>query len=125
AELGLQDVYVFAGFQEGIENLYRLMDVFVLSSRYEALGSSVLDAFLYGVPVVATNAGGLAELLSDGRGLSSEVGDPQALAANMARVLDAPALRATMIEQASQYVAREHDPAAMAARYLDVYAGGR
>lgn len=124
-ELGLEDIYCFAGFQEGVENLYRLMDVFVLSSRYEALGSSALDAFVYGVPVVATRAGGLAEILADDRGLLSEVGDPQGLAGNMARALDDPALRATLIEQAARYVAREHDPAGMAARYLDIYAGRR
>lgn len=122
-ELGLESVYCFAGFQEGVENLYRLMDVFVLSSRYEALGSSVLDAFLYGVPVVATNAGGLAEVLADGRGLSSDVGDAAGLAANMARVLDDPVLRATMVERAESYVAREHDPVVMANRYLALYQG--
>src|SRR5690606_6612451 len=60
-ELGLTDHYIFAGFQNGIDDLYRLMDVFVLSSRHEALGTSVLDAFLYAVPVVATDAGGLKE----------------------------------------------------------------
>lgn len=122
-ELGLEAVYLFAGFHEGIENLYRLMDVFVLSSRHEALGSSALDAFLYGVPVVATDAGGLAHLLSDGRGLCSQVGDAQALADNMARVLDDPVLRATMVEAAAHYVAREHDPETMVARYLSVYEG--
>lgn len=124
-ELGLEQVYRFAGFREGIEDLYRLMDVFVLSSRHEALGSSVLDAFLYGVPVVATNAGGLADLLADGRGLVSEVGDAAALAANLMRALDDPALRATLVEQAQRYVQREHDPAAMAQRYLALYGAGR
>jgi len=124
-ELGLESVYRFAGFHAGIEDLYRLMDVFVLSSRHEALGSSVLDAFLYGVPVVATNAGGLPALLADGRGLTSDVGDPEALAANMMRVLDDPALRAMMVERAAQYVRHEHDPAAMARCYSAIYAGGR
>src|SRR3546814_12233300 len=79
-ELGLQGHYLFAGFQAGIEDLYRLMDVFVLSSRHEALGTSVLDAFLYSVPVVATDAGGLKELLAQGRGLLCPVGDHDALA---------------------------------------------
>lgn len=124
-ELGLESVYRFAGFHEGIEDLYRLMDVFVLSSRHEALGSSVLDAFLYGVPVVATDAGGLPDLLADGRGLVSEVGDSQALAANLNRVLDDRALRASMIERAAQYVVREHDAAVMAERYIDLYASTR
>ena len=120
-ELGLESVYCFAGFHTGIEDLYRLMDVFVLSSRHEALGSSALDAFLYGVPVVATKAGGLPELLGEGRGLLSEVGDALALAENMARALDDPALRATMISRSADYVRREHDPATMAANYMDVY----
>ena len=124
-ELGLESVYCFAGFHDGIEDLYRLMDVFVLSSRQEALGSSVLDAFLYGVPVVATNAGGLADLLGDGRGLTSEVGDAEGLAANMMRMLDDPALRATLTERAARYVAREHDPAIMARRYLELYETAR
>jgi glycosyltransferase involved in cell wall biosynthesis len=121
--LGLESVYRLAGFRDGIEDLYRLMDAFVLSSRHEALGSSVLDAFLYGVPVVATDAGGLPELLGDGRGLVSPVGDAAALAANMARVLDDPALRATLTERAARYVAAEHDPAGMARRYLEIYRG--
>ncbi len=122
-ELELESIYYFAGFQDNVENLYRLMDVFVLASRHEALGSSALDAFAYGVPVVATDAGGLAEILADGRGLMSEVGDPAGLAANMARVLDDPVLRATMVERAGRYVASEHDPAVMAERYMAIYAG--
>ncbi|KAA0890779.1 glycosyltransferase family 4 protein [Pusillimonas sp. ANT_WB101] len=120
-ELGLGDHYVFAGFQSDVENLYRLMDVFVLSSREEALGSSVLDAFLYAVPVVASDAGGLPELLADGRGLLCPVGDDAALAVAMNRLLDDRSLRAAITERASAYVVREHDPVAMASRYLALY----
>ncbi|TEA76909.1 glycosyltransferase family 4 protein [Allopusillimonas ginsengisoli] len=113
--------YIFAGFQTGVESLYRLMDAFVLCSRHEALGTSVLDAFLYGVPVVATNTGGLAQLLADDRGLLCEVGDDQALADAMARILADRSLRAGIIERARNYVCREHDPSSMAARYLKIY----
>ncbi len=122
-ELGLEGVYRFAGFQEKVEDLYRLMDVFVSSSRSEALGTSVLDAFLYSVPVVSTNAGGLAELLADGRGIACEVGDAQGLAAGIARVLDDAALRGDMVRKAYAYVAAEHDPAVMGSRYLAEYDG--
>src|SRR5690606_19580451 len=122
-ELGLEDIYLFAGFQDNVENLYRLMDVFVLASRHEALGSSALDAFAYGVPVVATDAGGLKEILAEGRGLTSAVGDPDGLAANITRVLSDPVLRATMVERAAAYVAAEHEPTAMAQRYLAIYSG--
>ncbi|PLC55886.1 glycosyl transferase [Pollutimonas nitritireducens] len=120
-ELSLENIYLFAGFQSGIDDLYRLMDVFVLSSRSEALGTSVLDAFLYSVPVVATNAGGLAEILAGGRGIMCAAGDHEALAAGMDRVLNDRSLRASMVENARDYVLREHDAGVMAKRYLVQY----
>ena len=45
-KLGIEDVYRFAGFRKGVEDFYSVLDVFVMSSEEEALGSSVLDAFL-------------------------------------------------------------------------------
>jgi glycosyltransferase involved in cell wall biosynthesis len=120
-ELGLEKHYLFAGFQEHVEDLYGIMDLFALSSRQEALGTSVLDAFLYKVPVVSTNAGGLKESLADGRGLLCEVGDHQAMSAAMARVLDDAPLRKSLIDKAQAYVVLEHDPGRMAQRYLTEY----
>ncbi|HEY9281601.1 MAG TPA: glycosyltransferase family 4 protein [Eoetvoesiella sp.] len=117
-ELGLEQQYVFAGFQKEVEDLYRLMDVFVLSSREEALGSSVLDAFIYSVPVVSTNAGGLAETVGDGRGVLCQVGDHQAIADAIAKILDDADLREAVINKAQAYVRREHDAQEMARRYL-------
>lgn len=120
-ELGLEDYYIFAGFHENISDSYRLMDVFVISSRHEALGSVVLDAFLYGVPVVSTSAGGLREVLADGRGILCPTGDSHCLARGMLRVLDEPALRAGLVERAREYVHREHDVRRMTQRYLEAY----
>lgn len=121
ASLGLEAHYVFTGFQSGIEDLYRLMDVYVSSSRHEALGTSVLDAFLYSVPVVSTRAGGLTESLADGRGLLCDVGDAQAMAQAMDSLLRDSALRAQLIERAGAYVRREHDVTVMGRRYLALY----
>ncbi|MEP7324408.1 MAG: glycosyltransferase [Gemmatimonadota bacterium] len=56
-------------------------DVFVMSSREEGLGTSVLDALALGVPVAATRAGGIPEILGDGAGILVPVGDSSALAA--------------------------------------------
>ena len=50
-----------------------------------------------------------------------DIGYFYAASLDRARVLDDPALRATIIERAAQYVASKHDPAAMAAAYLEVY----
>src|SRR5690625_5135010 len=68
------------GFNPHIEEAYRLFDVFVLSSRMEALGSSLLDAFLYELPAVATDAGGIPDIVSPERGWLCPVGDAQAIA---------------------------------------------
>ncbi|OZI55203.1 glycosyltransferase family 4 protein [Bordetella genomosp. 5] len=116
--LGLQDVYRFAGFRKGVEDFYSVMDVFVMASLEEALGSSVLDAFLQRVPVVSTDAGGLKESLADGRGVLCAVGDYQAMAAGMARCLDDAAFRADVTERAYAYVKTEHDVTEMGRRYL-------
>lgn len=120
-ELGLQDRYIFAGFHANITDCYRLMDVFVLSSRQEALGGVVLDAFLYEVPVVSTSAGGLAEVLAQGRGILCSPGDSACLAQGMQRALDDTALRDALIVTSKDYVYREHNVAGMAQRYLAAY----
>ncbi len=121
-ELGLEQVYLFAGFEPNPEDVYRFMDAFVCSSREEALGSSVLDAMLYAVPVVSTDAGGLAETLAEGRGLLCPVGDHEALARAMDRVLSDGPLRGEMVEKAQAYVLEEHDLVRMGERYVKVYA---
>lgn len=117
-ELGLERHYIFAGFQDSPEDLYRLMDVFVSSSREEALGTSVLDAFLYSVPVVSTCAGGLAETLAEGRGVLCAVGDHQAMALGIETVLNDAPLRESILNKAHAYVSQEHDVVEMGRRYL-------
>src|SRR5690625_557992 len=120
-ELGLEKQYLFAGFQKDIESLYSVMDVYAMSSAKEALGSSVLDAFLQCVPVVSTDAGGLKESLTNGRGVLCNVGDYRALAAGMQRLLDDTKFRNTVVQRAYDYVQEEHDVRRMAQRYLDVF----
>lgn len=120
-ELGLSEVYKLMGFESRIEDMYRLMHVFVLSSRFEALGSSVLDAFLYAAPVVSTQAGGLAELVADGRGIACEVGDFTAIAAACNRLLDDDSYRKAIVLKALRWIEKEHSVASMVQSYVDIY----
>jgi glycosyltransferase involved in cell wall biosynthesis len=65
--------------------------VFVLSSRSEPFGIVLLEAGLAGVPVVATNVGGIPEILSDGvNGKLVPCDDPAAIACAVAELLDRP-----------------------------------
>ena len=93
----------------------------MLSSRHEALGSSVLDAFVYGVPVAATMAGGLPELLDQGRGYLCAVGDAQALAQAMDDMLDQPDTARQQAAKARRWALQEHSPTTMVQRYLRLY----
>lgn len=73
-EKNLESVYILMGQTPAIEELYSLFDVFVMASKNEGFGSSVIDAFFNKVPVVSTDAGGLNELVRE-RGYVSKTGD--------------------------------------------------
>jgi len=120
-EKGLQQVYQLAGFRQNIEDLYSLFDIFVMASREEALGSSVLDAFLQRIPVVSTNAGGLAELLDDERGYLCNVGDDQAMADALNHVLEHPEQAQVRVQKAWDYVQDQHNIERMSERYLQQF----
>ncbi|MFV9475451.1 glycosyltransferase family 4 protein [Advenella sp. RU8] len=120
-ELHLENTYLLAGFHEQVEDYYSLLKVFVMSSRHEALGSSVLDAFLQHVPVVSTNAGGLKEVLADGRGILCDIGDDKALAKGIDTLLNHPEDARIMTEKAYAYVMDEHNVQKMGQRYLQAY----
>ncbi|MBN9401461.1 MAG: glycosyltransferase family 4 protein [Burkholderiales bacterium] len=123
AELGLEDHYRFAGFQPRVADALALAEAYVSSSRFEALGTSVLDACLAGLPVVATDVGGHREILAPDRGLLAPAGDAAALARRVAWVLDHPEAARAMGERAREMAAREYAVPAMVARYESLYRG--
>lgn len=83
-------------------------DLFVMSSREEGLGTSVLDAMALGIPVASTSAGGLPEMLSGGAGLLTPPGDAAALAAAVVAILEDTTLRETLQKTAAATVSRFH-----------------
>lgn len=118
AGLKLEKVFRLCGFKEGIEDFFTIFNVFVMSSEEEGLGSSVLDAFLYKVPVVSTCAGGLADLIGEGRGISCPVHDAAALADGMEKLLDNKTEMQIQTEAAEAYVLEKHSSAFVTRGYL-------
>ncbi len=118
--LGLEDTYLFMGFEENVESFYPVLDVFVMSSQEEGLGSSVLEAFRYKVPVVSTSAGGLEKLVS-GRGLLCPVHDHECLAANIYELLKSPEKFGDIVQSAHEYVLNHHSLEKMTRDYIRVY----
>jgi len=95
-ERGLGDRVLFAGFRGDLDRLLPAFSLFCLSSRLEGLGTSLLDAMAFGLPVVATAAGGIPEAVEDGvTGRVVPPRDPAALADALVSVLgDEPRRRA-------------------------------
>lgn len=88
-ELGLDHGTVrFLGFRSDVARILGGLDLFVMSSSKEGLGTSIVDAMMAGVPVVATAAGGIGELVEDGvTGRLVPPRDPERLAVAMLEAL--------------------------------------
>jgi L-malate glycosyltransferase len=119
-QLGLADRVHFLGQVAETEGLIAEADVFVMSSREEGLGTSVLDAMARGIPVASTTAGGLGEMLNGGAGLLVPPANPEALADAIARILGDPALRSALVARAADAV-RHFTAERMAGEVLTVY----
>ncbi len=79
--LGLGRRFIFTGFREDVGALLKIFDIFVLASKKEGMGTSILDAQSVGLPIVATRAGGIPEIVRHGKsGLLVEPQNPAALA---------------------------------------------
>jgi len=101
----VDDVVLLTGARRDAPELLAAADLAVLSSRDEGLGTTLLDAMLAGVPVVATAAGGVREVVRDGvDGLLVPVGDGVALGAAIVRVLSDAGLRAALVDSGRQRV---------------------
>jgi glycosyltransferase involved in cell wall biosynthesis len=119
--LGLENV-VFEGYRADPFPYYGVFDVFVMPSREEGLCSSILDAFRYWVPVVATDAGGIPELVTHGEtGLLARVGDDPGIAACIMRMLGDSGLRQGCTRRAHAFLMKGFTLENMAGAYERVY----
>ena len=97
-DLGLSDRIYFAGFQNNPYAFLARAELYVLSSRYEGLPVSVLEAMACGLPVIATDClSGPREILKNGEcGILVPVGDVERLAEAMLRLVISRPLRETL-----------------------------
>jgi glycosyltransferase involved in cell wall biosynthesis len=101
--LGLQSTVRFLGFRNDVQDLLRAADFFCISSRLEGMGTSILEAMAAGLPVVATRAGGIPEIVDGGRtGDLVPPGDPAAFADGLVTMATHAERRATMGARASE-----------------------
>lgn len=87
-ELGITDRVVFLGKQDSVAEIMACADLLLLPSQNESFGLVALEAMASGVPVVASRAGGLPEVVDHGEtGFLAPVGDVEAMADGAAQIL--------------------------------------
>lgn len=105
-ELGINEKVFFAGFTQEVEKKVQNAAMYVLSSDYEGISNSLMEAMALGLPVISTDCpiGGSRMLISDKKnGILTPVGDPQAFADAMCYVA-ADAERAEKMGVQAEYV---------------------
>ncbi|MEQ9230022.1 MAG: glycosyltransferase family 4 protein [Cyclobacteriaceae bacterium] len=118
---GLEKKITLTGFKKNIKEILPSLDIFLFTSQTEGLGTSVLDAMAAGVPIVATAAGGVSEMVrNEENGFLVKVKDVKALAMNVTRLIDDPTLGEKFTQGAQQTVAN-FSKEKTAARTVDLY----
>ncbi|WP_126425451.1 glycosyltransferase family 4 protein [Brevibacillus marinus] len=120
--LRLQRQVTFLGHRDDIPALLKQADLFVLPSILDNLPYAVMEAQIAGKPVVATQAGGIPEMVLHGEtGLLSPVGDTEALYRNLQRLLDDDLLRQNLGQRAREWGQKQWSLQTMTKRILEVY----
>ncbi|MCP8686262.1 glycosyltransferase [Marinobacterium sedimentorum] len=122
SKLGLDERVRFLGWRNDVTALMRTADLFVCPSRHEGLGSIVMESWVHGCPIVATNSQGPGEVITDGlSGLITPVDDARALTAAIRSVLESDDLRRSLIEGASQVYAQGYSREYIVNEYAEFY----
>ncbi|MEM7434227.1 MAG: glycosyltransferase [Myxococcota bacterium] len=120
-EAGLGDSVTWLGAVEEMGSFYRALDVCVLNSHREGLPLSLLEAMSFAVPVVATDVGGVGELLAGGDGVLVPANDAVALAEALRRLSSAPEERKRLGQAGRELVRERYGVEQMAERYVTLY----
>jgi glycosyltransferase involved in cell wall biosynthesis len=93
----VQDIFQFVGFHSNVFQYLKAFDVFILPSLSEGLSSAILEAMAASLPIIATNVGGIPELVHNGEnGLLVAPSDSAALAHAIRHLADNPELSQRM-----------------------------
>lgn len=121
--LGLQDSIVFKNHLSNSELMqeYSEAALFVLPSKEESLGVVLLEAMATGTPIVASNIGGIPDIIEDGQnGYLVNYGDSQAMASSIIKLLSDDKLRGEMGAKGKE-MAKNYVPHKIAMEHLSLY----
>jgi glycosyltransferase involved in cell wall biosynthesis len=121
-DLDVEDIVFFLGFRKDIPKILTSLDLFVLSSYLEGMGSSILDAMACRLPVVATKVGGIPEVVIHGEtGLLVPPRNPSALARAILKLYSNKTLASRLGQKGYELVHRKFSAEAMADKVVRLY----
>jgi len=105
SDLGMKNEVILTGFRNDIEQILPELDIFLFTSETEGLGTSLLDAIACQVPIVATQAGGVPEIIIHQKtGLLAPIKDTEALAKSVLQLRNDEGLKTQIIEGANSHL---------------------
>ena len=122
AAAGVSDLAWLPGERHDIPEVMGILDCFVLPSLAEGISNTILEAMAAGLPVIATDVGGNADLVTPGiTGQIVPAGDPEALAHQIVQLANNPDQAKQMGQRGRERVEEKFSMNAMVAAYLGTY----
>jgi glycosyltransferase involved in cell wall biosynthesis len=113
----------FAGYQENMAEAYRAMDVLAFATRYEGLPVSIIEAMLMRIPIVASAAPGVTDIVQDGStGLLVTPSNVVSMTAGVLRLFEEPGLAESLKNTAYDVVRSSYSRRRMTDEVENVYA---
>lgn len=120
--LNLEKSVYFVGKSRQVDPFIASSDLFLLPSSQESFGLAALEAMAYGIPVVASNVGGLPELITSGEtGFLEAVGDYKAMAEDAVRLLGDNKLYEKMSRNAQEVARTQYSVEKILPQYVGYY----
>lgn len=120
-ENGMENHIILTGFRNDISTILPELDIFLITSSTEGLGTSVLDAQAAGVPVVATAAGGIIEIIDNEKnGLIAPIENDEKLAEAVIKLAGDKTLR-TLYSTAGKEKVKQFSKSITAKKTLEIY----
>lgn len=122
SSLGIADRVRFTGFRQNVRDYHRAFDIFALTSLHEGTPMALLEAMHEGTPCVATDVGGVPDILGAGEcGVLVPPRSPEILAQACGNVLNDAEYRKSLIQKAHERVLSRYDAESAAGRVADLY----
>jgi glycosyltransferase involved in cell wall biosynthesis len=122
AELGVAGSVLFPGLLADTSEIYPLFDVLVVPSLNEGMGRVIVEAMAGGTAVIATDVGGIPELVQHGRtGLLIPPKDPSAIARAVEQLLSDEPLRRALVGRAEEFINPDFDLSEMINKIETIY----